>query len=361
MSTSHPKKIIVGLSGGVDSSVAAYLLHAQGHQVEGVFMKNWEADDDDLYCTAAQDFADAQAVAVKIGIPLHAVNFSKEYWDRVFKYFLNEYAAGRTPNPDVLCNKEIKFKAFLDHALKLGADFIATGHYARCQVAEGGVQLQKAVDPDKDQSYFLSLLNQEQLRHSLFPIGELTKPEVRKIAETQGFITHNKKDSTGICFIGERRFKDFIHEFLPAKPGLIKSIDGSILGRHQGLMSYTIGQRQGLGIGGQKNGAEEPWFVASKNVTDNTLIVVQGHDHPALLSTHLLAQTPHWIEGHAPKFPLECTAKIRYRQPDQPCVVHREGENLRVDFHEPQRGVTPGQIAVFYTGNVCLGGATIVQ
>lgn len=356
----QPKKIIVGMSGGVDSSVTAYLLHQQGYDVEGLFMKNWEADDNDAYCTAAQDFADAQAVAVKIGIPLHAVNFSKEYWDRVFRYFLDEYQAGRTPNPDVLCNKEIKFKAFLADALKRGADHIATGHYARCREVDGKFQLLKAIDTDKDQSYFLHLLNQEQLSHALFPLGELAKPEVRKIAQNQGLITHNKKDSTGICFIGERRFKEFLEQYLPAKPGDIRNIDGTLLGKHQGLMYYTIGQRHGIKIGGTKNSTEQPWYVARKDIHNNTLVVAQGHDHPALMGSTLTAQDPHWIAGVAPILPLDCMAQIRYHQKDQACRVSVQNGDLLVEFSKPQRGIAPGQSVVFYDREVCLGGAVII-
>lgn len=355
------KKIIVGISGGVDSSVAALLLKQQGYHVEGMFMKNWEDDDDAEYCTAAQDFADAQAVCTKIGIPLHAVNFAKDYWDRVFSHFLDEYQAGRTPNPDVMCNKEIKFKAFLDEAMKHNADYIATGHYVKGRKIGDEFQLCKAIDHNKDQSYFLYLLNQHQLSKSLFPLGEYEKPDVRKIAEENGLVTHSKKDSTGICFIGERRFKDFLQQYLPAKPGVIKTLDGETIGKHDGLMYYTIGQRQGLGIGGLKDSNEEPWYVVGKDLGNNTLLVTQGHRHPALLKENLTANQVHWIAGKAPELPLKCTAKTRYRQADQQCIVHQVDEDtINVEFEEPQRAITPGQALVLYQDDVCLGGATII-
>ena len=359
MKSQRSGKVIIGLSGGVDSSVAALRLLDQGFAVEGLFMKNWEEDDTEAYCAAATDLADAQAVADSLGIALHKVNFSAEYWDRVFEHFLAEYRAGRTPNPDVLCNKEIKFRAFLEHALTLGADRIATGHYARVLETANGWQLHQAVDRDKDQTYFLYLLNQRQLAHSLFPLADLTKGQVRDIARRAGLVTQNKKDSTGICFIGERRFRDFLSRYLPASPGAIETPDGAVLGRHHGLMYYTIGQRQGLGIGGVSGTTEAPWFVARKDLARNVLIVVQGHDHPSLFARGLTASQSHWISGHAPDFPLACLARCRHRQPLQSCTVYRENDVLRVLFDTPQRANTPGQSIVFYLGNQCLGGAVI--
>ncbi len=359
---SFSTKIIVGMSGGVDSSVAAFLLHKQGYHVEGLFMKNWEADDRDDYCAAAKDAEDAKLVAEKIGIPFHTVNFAKQYWDKVFEYFLQEYQAGRTPNPDVLCNKEIKFKAFLDYAQKnLQADYIATGHYARGAIHNGQRQLLKAIDHNKDQSYFLYLLNQQQLAAALFPLGELTKPQVREIAREQGFITHDKKDSTGICFIGERKFKDFLQEYLPAKPGKIVALDDqTIVGKHDGLMYYTMGQRQGLQIGGLKEGSGAAWYVAGKDIKQNILYVVQGEDHPALFKSTLQCEQVHWISEKEPSLPLNCCAKIRYRQQDVKCSVEKLSDGrYQVNFAEPQRAVTPGQSIVFYQGDECLGGGII--
>lgn len=356
---SSKQKIIVGISGGVDSSVSAYLLKKQGYEVEALFMKNWEGDDDDEYCSAEQDLSDAQAVCAKLQIPLHSVNFSQEYWDRVFQHFLTEYQAGRTPNPDILCNKEIKFKAFLDYALELGASAIATGHYVRKKQVDNQWQLIKGLDSNKDQSYFLYTLGQAQLARSVFPIGELTKPEVRKIAEEQGFINAKKKDSTGICFIGERKFKNFLSEYLLAKPGVIESVDGRTIGEHDGLMYYTLGQRQGLNIGGRNDSEQAPWYVVAKDIPKNTLIVAQGKNHPKLFSQGLKAIDSHWISEAKPQFPLQCYAKTRYRQPDQPCLVTEDNGQLIVMFSDPQRAVTPGQSIVFYRGNTCLGGAVI--
>lgn len=349
----NKQHIIVGISGGVDSSVAAHLLKEQGHLVEGVFMKNWEGDDDAAHCPAAQDFADAQAVCEKLNIPLTMVNFANEYWERVFDHFLIEYRAGRTPNPDILCNKEIKFHAFLDYAKQRGADYIATGHYAR-QI-DGG--LYKGLDTNKDQSYFLHALKESQLRQSLFPVGELSKPAVRDIATKLGLVTHNKKDSTGICFIGERKFKTFLNEYLPAQPGAIKTLDGETIGKHDGLMFYTIGQRQGLQIGGLKDKAEAPWFVAEKNVKDNELIVVQG-DHAALYKNRLQATNVTWISNYPSSNQLK--AKIRYRQEDQRCHLQLlSNGDIEVSFEDKQRAVTPGQSIVFYENDRCLGGAII--
>ena len=353
-------KIVVGLSGGVDSSVAALRLLEQGHDVEGLFMKNWEEDDSEEYCSAAEDLSDATSVAEKLGIRLHTVNFSSEYWDRVFAYFLDEYRAGRTPNPDVLCNREIKFKAFLDYALDLGAEKIATGHYARVTESDGHYLLRQAADRNKDQTYFLYLLDQHQLAHALFPLGDIDKPEVRRLAKAAGFPTHDKKDSTGICFIGERRFRDFLAQYLPAQPGDIETPEGEIIGSHQGLMYHTIGQRQGLHIGGLKGRGDAPWYVAGKDLARNVLIAVQGKNHPMLFASTLAAGSVHWIAGEAPGFPLTCMARCRHRQPLQECsVTMADAENIAVQFSEPQRALTPGQAIVFYDGETCLGGATI--
>lgn len=351
---------MVGLSGGVDSAVAALRLLEAGYEVEALFMKNWDEDDQEGYCPAAQDLADAEAVAKILGIHLHRISFSTEYWDRVFAYFLAEYRAGRTPNPDVMCNREIKFRAFLDYALSLGADWIATGHYARIERDASGAHLCKAADPEKDQSYFLYLLDQSQLRHALFPLGELYKSEVRRIAAEAGFPNHAKKDSTGICFIGERKFSDFLGQYLPAQPGDIYSLDGEYLGQHQGLMFHTLGQRQGLGIGGRAGDTGEPWYVADKDLTNNRLIVAQGKDNPALLHKALRADQIYWIEASKPRLPIACQAKIRYRQPDQDCAVSTTAaDEMHIVFDKPQRAITPGQAVVLYQGERCLGGATI--
>ncbi len=353
-------KIIVGLSGGVDSSVTALLLKEQGHEVAGLFMKNWEEDDTDTYCSAAADLADAQAVCDQLKIPLYKVNFAAEYWDRVFEHFLEEYRAGRTPNPDILCNKEIKFKAFLDYAKQLGADFIATGHYARNRQISGEHVLLKGEDPTKDQSYFLYTLGQEQLKHSLFPIGDRRKTEIRELAARAGFINHAKKDSTGICFIGERRFKDFLSQYLPAQPGTMETPEGKIIGKHEGLMYYTLGQRQGLGIGGQKASEEAPWYVLAKDLKRNVLIVGQGHDHPLLYTSYLQCFDLHWVRGSPPISPLPCTAKIRYRSVDEACKLSISETTSFVEFEKPVWAATPGQSIVFYQGDVCLGGGIIL-
>jgi tRNA-uridine 2-sulfurtransferase len=361
MAENSSKKVIVGMSGGVDSSVSAYLLIQQGYQVEGLFMKNWEEDDNDEYCAAAEDMADAQQVCDKLGIVLHKVNFAAEYWDNVFEYFLAEYKAGRTPNPDIMCNKEIKFKAFLEFAAEaLQADYIATGHYVRRRFIDGHWQLLRGLDNNKDQSYFLYTLNEQHISQTLFPIGELEKPEVRAIAEQQGLITHDKKDSTGICFIGERKFKEFLQQYLPAQPGDIVSVDGAVIGQHDGLMYHTLGQRKGLRIGGLRDGSEEPWYVIEKDLVNNQLIVAQGHDHPRLLSRGLIAKQLHWTDRTGPSAELKCTVKTRYRQQDIGCrLMPQQNGDVLVTFDTPQKAVTPGQSAVFYLNDVCLGGGII--
>ncbi|MBU1237590.1 MAG: tRNA 2-thiouridine(34) synthase MnmA [Gammaproteobacteria bacterium] len=353
--------VIVGLSGGVDSSVAALLLKRAGHRVTGLFMKNWEDDDDDEYCSSRQDLIDAAAAADVIGIDLEVVNFSAEYKERVFADFLREYQAGRTPNPDVLCNSEIKFKAFLDHAVKLGADRIATGHYAQVREILGTWQLLKAEDGTKDQSYFLYRLNQAQLAKTQFPVGHLYKRDVRRIAEEAGLPNHAKKDSTGICFIGERPFREFLARYLPKQPGEIRRLDDDrVVGRHEGLTYYTLGQREGLGIGGVKGAPEVPWFVAGKDMGRNVLYVVQGHEHPALMKDRLAADRLSWVSGYAPHTHWVYSAKTRYRQPDAACEVENVDSNrCEIAFAAPQWAVTPGQSVVVYESLVCLGGGII--
>lgn len=354
------KRVVVGLSGGVDSSVAALLLKRQGYEVIGLFMKNWEDDDTEEYCSSKQDLIDAVSVADKIGIEIEAVNFSKEYKERVFQNFLDEYKAGRTPNPDIFCNAEIKFKAFLDHAMGLGADLIATGHYAQVQEKDGLFHLLKAEDGSKDQSYFLYRLDQAQLSRTLFPLGKHLKREVREIAHKEGLATAAKKDSTGICFIGERPFREFLNRYLPREPGEMQTPEGEVVGQHEGLMYYTIGQRQGLGIGGSRDSSGEPWFVAGKNMQKNMLIVVQGHDHPLLQSDGLKADQLHWISGHEPQTHWVYAAKTRYRQPDAPCEIDGlQGGLMEVKFGQKQWAVTPGQSVVVYESTVCLGGGII--
>jgi tRNA-specific 2-thiouridylase len=359
-------RVVVGLSGGVDSAVTAWLLKRQGHEVVGVFMKNWEDDDDSGYCASNVDFVDAAAVADVVGIELEHVNFAAEYKDRVFAEFLREYQAGRTPNPDVLCNAEIKFKAFLDHAMRLGAEKIATGHYARVRGRDDGVQLLKGLDRTKDQSYFLHRLTQAQLARTLFPIGELAKTEVRRIAAEIGLPNARKKDSTGICFIGERPFREFLQRYLSHEPGPIQDDRGRTLGKHVGLSFYTLGQRQGLGIGGVKErgaprggGEHAPWFVARKDLARNTLVVVQGHEHPWLQSGRLAAEDLSWVAG-TPPVAGRCAAKTRYRQADAGCAFNPRGDKgFELVFDQPQWAVTPGQSAVLYDGEVCLGGGVI--
>ncbi len=363
------RRVIVGMSGGVDSAVAAAELLEEGYEVVGLFMKNWEEDDDEAYCSAAVDLKDARSVCDVLGIHLETANFSHEYWDRVFETFLSEYKQGRTPNPDILCNREIKFKQFLNWAVDLGADSIATGHYAQIDLRNGHYQLIKGEDENKDQSYFLYTLGQQALSKSLFPIGHMQKPEVRDRAAAIGLPVDKKKDSTGICFIGERRFRDFLNQFLPAKKGDIRTLEGETIGQHMGAMYFTIGQRGGLGIGGQgdhlSGDSGEPWYVAKKNVEKNVLTVVQGHDHPVLFSKIVIASQLTWVSEETPILPLRCKAKTRYRQTEQACVIlalSSDGDHqntARIEFNEPQRAITPGQSIVFYQGDQCLGGGII--
>jgi tRNA-specific 2-thiouridylase len=349
-------RVVVGMSGGVDSSVAAYLLKKQGYDVIGIFMKNWDDTDEFGVCTATEDYDDVIKVCNQIGIPYYAVNFEKQYWDKVFTYFLEEYKAGRTPNPDVMCNKEIKFKAFLEHAMKLGADYLATGHYARVEERDGKVAMLRGVDNNKDQTYFLNQLSQDQLKHVMFPIGDIAKPQVRKIAEEAGLATAKKKDSTGICFIGERNFKEFLGQYLPAQPGKMETFDGRIMGTHDGLMYYTIGQRHGLGIGGDG----DPWFVLGKDLDRNVLYVGQGFHHESLYSTSLKAVKMSFTTNEPKSSKFSCTAKFRYRQEDTPVEVELlEDGTARITFEQPVRAITPGQAVVLYDGEECLGGGTI--
>jgi tRNA-specific 2-thiouridylase len=351
--------VIVGLSGGVDSAVAALLLKQAGHDVQGLFMSNWE-EDEEGYCTAAEDFQDARRVCDEIDIPLHRVSFAREYRDRVFSHFLDEYSAGRTPNPDILCNREIKFGVCFDYALRLGAARFATGHYARIDTGTDPVRLLRGLDPGKDQSYFLHAVGAAALARSLFPVGTLHKAEVRRMARDHGLPVSGKKDSTGICFIGERPFRRFLENYLPAQPGRIETPEGVLLGEHRGLMFYTLGQRAGLGLGGRRGHAESPWYVAAKDLAHNTLVVVQGHDHPLLMSTQLETEAVAWVAGRPPAPSFDCTAKCRYRQADVPCQVEVAADGrARVAFGFPQRAVTPGQYAVFYLGDCCLGGGVI--
>ncbi len=357
------RRVVVGLSGGVDSAVAAWMLKQQGFEVIGVFMKNWEDDDTDEYCTSREDLVDAAAVADVLGIELEAVNFAAEYRERVFAHFLREYEAGRTPNPDVLCNSEIKFSAFLDYAQHLAADHIATGHYARVRRAASDparVELLKAADATKDQSYFLHRLTQRQLAPVLFPLGDIAKREVRAIARREGIPTHAKKDSTGICFIGERPFRDFLARYLPRTPGPVVTPEGVVVGRHQGIAYYTLGQRQGLGIGGTRHGTAAPWFVAGKDLPRNALVAVQGREHPLLYRRTVDALEMHWISGQAPALPRRVGAKTRYRMPDAACTLMTSEGGCRAEFDAPQWAPTPGQYLVIYDDDVCLGGGVIV-
>lgn len=355
-------RVFVGMSGGVDSSVSALLLKEQGYDVIGIFMKNWDDTDEFGHCTAEEDFQDVRRVCDQIGIPYYTVNFEKEYMEKVFQYFLDEYKAGRTPNPDVMCNREIKFGELLNKVMNLGADYIATGHYARVENIDGEFKLLRGVDQNKDQTYFLNVLGQEQLAKTMFPIGHLPKQQVREIAERAGLATAKKKDSTGICFIGEKNFREFLSNFLPAKPGAIVTVDGQIIGHHDGLMYYTLGQRQGLGIGGGFGDNSQPWFVVDKDLPKNELIVGQGSNHPRLYSTSLVATDVHWVSERPKEEVFTCTAKFRYRQPDQEVTVHlRENASCEVIFVQPQKAVTPGQAVVFYRKEECLGGGTIDQ
>lgn len=356
---SASEKVVVGLSGGVDSSVTALLLSRQGYRVEGFFMQNWE-EDGAAYCSAATDMLDAHSVCQTLGVPLHTVDLSTNYWAHVFEPFLAAFRQGLTPNPDILCNREIKFKAFLGHALEQGADKIATGHYARVRSQNGSYQLLKGLDKNKDQSYFLYTLGQKQLGSLMFPLGDLQKQEVRRLAAEAGFVTHDKKDSTGICFIGERPFRKFLARYLPVEQGEIQTVDGETVGTHEGVIFYTLGQRKGLGIGGVRGADQSPWYVIGKDLERNVLIVAQGHDHPSLFSHSLVAKDLSWVSGEPPSVPCRCYAKTRYRQSDQPCSITAvEGESLFVRFSVPQRAVTPGQSVVFYQGAICLGGGVI--
>lgn len=354
----HETRVVIGMSGGVDSSVAALLLKEQGYDVIGIFMKNWDDTDENGVCTATEDYNDVIEVCNQIGIPYYAVNFEKQYWDKVFTYFLDEYRAGRTPNPDVMCNKEIKFKAFLEHAIALGADYVATGHYARVAYMDGEYKMLRGVDDNKDQTYFLNQLSQEQLSKTMFPLGELKKPQIREMAKEAGLATAAKKDSTGICFIGERNFKDFLSNYLPAQPGVMQTLSGEVKGKHDGLMYYTIGQRHGLGIGG--NG--DPWFAVGKNLKENILYVDQGFHNELLYGDEVIATNVGWVSNKEKETETEfkCTAKFRYRQEDNKVTVQIVDENtVRILCDEPIRAITPGQAVVFYDGDECLGGATI--
>lgn len=355
-------RVVVGMSGGVDSSTTALKLKREGYDVVGIFMKNWDDTDENGVCTATEDYKDVQAVANQIGIPYYSVNFEKEYWNKVFEYFLDEYKKGRTPNPDVICNKEIKFKAFLDYAMDLGADYVATGHYARVERDDDGtVHMLRGVDSNKDQTYFLNQLSQDQLQRVMFPLGEMEKPDVRQLAEEAGLKTADKKDSTGICFIGERDFKEFLMNYLPAQPGEMQTLDGDVVNTHDGLMYYTIGQRQGLGIGGSKEYGNEPWFVIGKDLEQNVLLVGQGFHHEHLYATHLEASDFSFTVKAPAEAEFRCTAKFRYRTDDVPVTIKMNDDRTEaiVEFDEPQRAITPGQAIVLYDGEECLGGGTI--
>ena len=351
-------KIIVGMSGGVDSSVTALLCLKEGYEVAGLYMKNWDEDDGTEHCTSIEDLADAKEVCENLGITLHEANFAAEYWDNVFAHFLKEYELGRTPNPDVLCNREIKFNVFAKYASILGADLIATGHYARLKKLNGSQQLMKAVDRNKDQSYFLQSVSSKQFSNVLFPLGDLEKDHVREIARENNFPNHSKKDSTGICFIGERRFKDFLQTYFPENPGDIVDQKNRVIGRHDGLIFHTLGQRQGLKIGGIKGSGEEPWYVVEKDLNSNRLIVAQGNNNPALFCNSMEVENIHWV-GSQPATPAEVMVKTRYRQADQKCKVTLKKTSYLIEFEKPQRAVTPGQWACFYDGDICLGGGII--
>lgn len=358
--TNQQTRVVVGMSGGVDSSVAALLLKQAGYDVIGIFMKNWDDTDEFGHCTATEDFEDVARVCEQIGIPYYGVNFEREYMDKVFQYFLEEYRRGRTPNPDILCNKEIKFKELLDRALDLGADYLATGHYAQVLEQDGKYLLTRAIDDNKDQTYFLHTLDQKPLAKAMFPIGHLPKPKVREIAEANGLATAKKKDSTGICFIGERNFKQFLSAYLPAQPGEMRTFDGKCVGQHEGLMYYTMGQRHGLRLGGGIGDNSEPWFVVDKDVANNILYVAQGDHHPRLYAHSLTATNLSWVTMQPPGQTFRCTAKFRYRQPDQDVTVSlTEAGSCEVQFDVPQRAITPGQSVVFYQGQTCLGGGII--
>lgn len=364
MTDNSKTRVVVGMSGGVDSSVTALLLKQQGYDVVGIFMKNWDDTDENGFCTATEDYKDVALVANQIGIPYYTVNFEKQYWDKVFTYFLDEYKKGRTPNPDVMCNKEIKFKAFLDYAMDLGADYVATGHYARIRRDEDGTaHLVRGIDSNKDQTYFLNQLSQEQLSKAMFPLGEMEKSEVRKIAEEAYLATAKKKDSTGICFIGERDFKDFLMNYLPAQPGNMETLDGEVLKQHDGLMYYTIGQRKGLGIGGGANHNNDPWFVIGKDLDRNVLLVGQGYEHDHLYATHLDASDFAFTLNEEYPQEFKCSAKFRYRTKDVPVTVQLsdDRQSATIIFDEPARAITPGQAIVLYDGEECLGGGTIDQ
>lgn len=353
------QRVILGMSGGVDSSVSAVLLKEQGYEVIGLFMKNWDEKDEGGVCSATQDYQDVMRVAGALDIPFYTVNFEKEYWDRVFSYFLEELKNGRTPNPDVMCNQEIKFNAFLDYALKLEADYIAMGHYARVYEKNGRFYLKRGLDSNKDQSYFLSRISESALSKTLFPIGELEKKEVRRLAEVHKLYTATKKDSTGICFIGERNFDEFLDRYLLSKKGKILTVDNEVIGEHNGLIHYTIGQRKGIGIGGVGSG--EPWFVVGKNLSKNILYVAQGSEHPSLFTTELMGEQTKWIT-ESPAFPFRCTAKFRYRQQDIPVTLYQQTDDqVRVVFDDKVKAVTPGQVAVFYDGEFCLGSSIITK